>query len=404
MKLLSDYTFLHSVGRCIRHQADGEPDLAGLLQFATQLVFAETIAFSKVDGSEIISENHDILLALRESGIDETVLSFAKLTRDDFCASSIHAAELLATDLQFVLPNNQLAPHSLLPTARPNLGSKIMQYENRIHEVLLSGSDESRHELIKESLLPAYLGSAMYMLQSDNLWNSIQQIVAKGNWSKMETEYLSMYLRYYLNCQLACKTGQNENVSCEYAPSVSRSRLIDTYSSYVITRLSESVGQAAKALEPVSLGAPSIAEALVLKSKGDPVGLISEALSAREKAKELRGLLRSIYDRRTGDEYTSVPINEIRETILTLSKTLRQDLGIEERPEWRHALEFQFVGFVPIPSIKKDINKLIDWIVFKKNQKMVTVLSEFAKTLANCTAGRDRFAYQKLEANVRKNL
>ncbi len=401
MKLLLDHTSLHSVGRSIRHQATGEPDVSGLLQFATQLVFAEKIALSNVDSGSVISESRDILSTLRQIGVDGSVFSFVGITQKEFQAASIQAAELLAADLQFVLPNDQLAPEGLLPTAKPNLSSKLQQHVDRFHKAILSGSEESRKDLLNESLAPEYLGSAAYMLtKSDDLWSLVQKIVGMGNWGKKETEHLIVYLRYYLNCQLAHISGEEIDVSYEYAPAVSRSRIVKKYSTYVINKISESVGDAAKALEPVLLGAPSVSSALVLRSKGDPVGLISEALNAREKAKKLRNLLaKSVRYQKTSDDGITVDIHELRQRIAMLSKTLRQDLGIEEKPRLREAFELQFLGLVPIPSV----NRLIDWFVFKKNRKSIAVLSEFAKTLVDFT-GSDQLAYQKLEANVRKSL
>ena len=401
MKLLLDHTSLHSVGRSIQHRATGEPDLAGLLQLATQLVFAEKIALSNVDSGGVISESRGILSKLRHYGVDESIFSFFGITQEEFQAASIRAAKKLAADLKFVLPNNRLAPEGLLPTAKPNLDSKLQQHEDRVHKVVLSGSENSREDLLHESLDPEYLGSAAYMLtKSDDLWSSVQQIVSMGNWGKKETEHLGVYLRFYLNEQLAGIIGKGKGTSYEYAPAVSRSRIVNKYSAYVINKLSESVGEAAKALEPVLLGAPSVSSALVLRSKGDPLGLISEALNAREKAKNLRELLsKSIQYQKTNDDGVIVDIHEQRQTIAMLSKTLRQDLGIEERPRLRDAFELQFLGLVPIPSV----NRLIDWFVFKKNQKSIAILSEFAKSLVDFK-GEDQFAYQKLEANARKNL
>lgn len=399
MELLIDHTSLHAVGRCLQKEAMGEPDLAGLLQFATQIVFCNTISLSNVDSGGVINTSRDIASVLKPQGIDESIFSFINLTKDTFFRASINAAEKLAEDLNYVLPNTQLDPEKLLPTAKPNMDANLLQHVERVHNAISSGSIELRNDLLKESQNKEYLGSAAYMLaKSDSLWNVVRDIAIKSDWKKNDTDHLGVYLRYYLNNELAKLATTVNGDSYEYSPAVPRARIIDKYSIYVINKLSEVVGNAAKNLEPVLLGAPSVAGALVLRSKGSVKGLISEALRAREKATELRKALYCKLKCDTGHtECEDADIHKLRKTISTLSKALQQDLRIIEQPKLRDAFEVQFVGLIPIPNF----NKLIDWFIFKKNQKNITILSEFAKSLVNYKDS-DPYACKKLEDAVYK--
>lgn len=399
MELLIDHTSLHAVGRCLQKEALGEPDLAGLLQFATQLVFCNTISLSNIGSCDVINTSRNIASVLKPLGINESIFSFINLTNDTFFRASINAAEKLAVDLNYVLPNTQLDPEKLLPTAKPNLDANLLQHVERVHNAIYSGSIELRNDLLKESENEEYLGSAAYMLaKSDSLWKVVRDIATKSDWKKNDTEHLGIYLRYYLNNELAKLAATVKGNRYEYSPAVSRARIIDKQNAYVINKLSEIVGNAAKELEPKLLGAPSVAGALILRSKGSVKGLISEALRAREKATELRKALYCKLKCDTGHtECEDNDIHKLRKTISALSKLLQQDLGIEEQPKLLDAFEVQFVGLIPIPNFKK----LVEWYTFKKKQKNIAILSEFAKTLVN-DKHSDPYVYRKLEDTVYK--
>lgn len=397
MELLVDHTSLHAVGRCLTKKAVGEPDLAGLLQFATQLVFADAIILSNIDSGGVINASRDIASILNSEGVGTNILILTRLSKKSFCLASTQAADKLAEDLQYVFPNNELVPEGLFSVAKPNLNKKLMQHENKFYETILAGEESARRELLDESLNNDYIGSAAYMVtNSDSLWSAVRSFVEKGNWNQVENDRLNVFLRYYLNTQLAELVTTVRGTYTEYSPSVARARITNNINTYMIYKLSEVVGNAAKQLEPVLLGAPSVAGALVLRSKGDPRALLTEALEAREKAVELRkALSQKMRYEITKEGFKKRDIHEIRKIITTLSNTLRQDLGIVEKPKLSDALEMQFIGLVPIPNVKK----LINWFTFKKSQKSISVLSEFAKTLVDYQT-YDQLALNKLKNNV----
>ena len=148
MELLIDHTSLHAVGRCLQKEALGEPDLAGLLQFATQLVFCNTISLSNIGSCDVINTSRNIASVLKPLGVNESIFSFINLTNDTFFRASINAAEKLAVDLNYVLPNTQLDPEKLLPTAKPNLDANLLQHVERVHNAIFSGSIELRNDLL----------------------------------------------------------------------------------------------------------------------------------------------------------------------------------------------------------------------------------------------------------------
>ena len=80
MKLFLDNTGLHSVGRCLDGEAKGEPDVAGLLQFATQLVFSDELFYSAFESTGVAARSQSVSEKVSKLGVDSDLLRLASIS------------------------------------------------------------------------------------------------------------------------------------------------------------------------------------------------------------------------------------------------------------------------------------------------------------------------------------
>jgi hypothetical protein len=279
------------------------------------------------------------------------------------------------------------------------------QHYDNLHRAIKSGSGSARSELSAEGSDIQLIGSGARLVAiSDSLWIKASRLAQKKCWKKTDTAKLIVMMRCYLNQELATLLSQYEAGNVDYSPSVARGRIIQVQDSYVIGKLSAEIGLAAHKLEGVTLEAPPVAVALAVRAKGDPKGIIAEALFARDRATELRRHLRKVVDATRKETFTDSEdkqkaeiIHSLRNAVKDLAILLQQDLGLAARAGPRDALETEIVGFVPIPPRRK----MFEWAEYKWKRPRITILSEFAKTLANPT--NDKFALQKLYAFCQRN-
>lgn len=404
MKLFIDNTALHTVGRCLDGDARGEPDVAGLLQFATQLVFSDALLYSAFASTAVAARSEEFREKLSKLGIRSGELRLSPFDVTTYERTLLGAAEHLADDLQFAY-SPRMAKSPLIATSLPDLKPLEQEHYDNLHLAIKSSSDKLRHELTAAEADARLMGSGVRLLTiSDKLWIEACRLARNRSWRKADTSKLIVMMRCYLNQDLATLLSQSEHDSVDYSPSVARARIIQAQDAYALSKLSEAVGVAAHKLDGIELEAPPVALALALKAKGDPKGIIEEALIAREKATELRRYLRRVVDaarkEASADSEASkkdATIHRLRNAVRELATLLEQDLGIAPPPTLLSAFEISMIGPVPIPPLRK----MVEWAEHKWNRPRITILSEFAKTLANPTS--DKFALQKLYAACQRN-
>lgn len=404
MKLFLDNTGLHSVGRCLDGYAKGELDIAGLLQFATQLVFSDQLFYAAFCSAGVTARSQRVNEQVSELGVGSEVLCLSPSDAVSYERAGLSAAERLAGDLKFAFvgTTTESVP---IATCLPDLNPLRDRGYGKIHRALEIGNDSSRSELSVEGADMRLVGSAARLVtMSDNLWLQASRLARSKSWKKEDTAKLVALLRCYLNQELAMLLSQSEHDSVNYCPSVARARIIEGQDAYVLSKLTELIGEAAQKLDRIKLEAPPVALALALRAKGDPKAVITEALVARESATELRRYLREVIDAAKRDAATlrkdlrnDAEIDCLRKAVKRLASLLEQELHIAQCPEALDAFEGLMVGPVPIPTPRK----VKDWIRNKHDRPRITILSEFAKTVANPTS--DKFALKKLYANCQRN-
>lgn len=397
MYLWIDNTAIHSSGKCLEKRANGENDIAGILQLATQLVFSEKVFLGNYPMSEVGEKTISLVERITSYGIPEDTFQFVDMEKHAFFEACKNAAERLAEDLIYEFSNEDIVDKNQAKSAMPNLAQTQIELEEKTHKYLVEGlSDEERNDISGAMIQLGEDGASIYMLvASDSLWKTIRNLISNGGWTDKHTSRLLVFTRYYINEQLSLLSREKCAGVLEYAPSVTRSRMVSNRGQYVMNTLSRVVGDAAKALEPVLMGVPSISNALAICSKSCPEGILEEASKARSKAAPLRKYLNALIEKdyKKAETDKRNELHVIRKGINDLAQPLYQSLGLQKVSSIGDALELNFVGPFPVPSPKFIIN----WFKYIYNKRRIVVLSEFAKTLANQRV--DPHYYKKLLKN-----
>jgi hypothetical protein len=365
-----DNTGLHSAGRCLFGTSAGDADIDGLMQLATQIVFADEINMSSFESAVVRGRSWEILESLSALGLPRSALNIRELDEPAFARACRRAAAKFAEDLEGHRWGAE-GVAAMLPFTVPELrGTSTL---GSLNELICSGvSDTQRGELLQSAFGQRAAGAEHYMLMScDALWESVRRLARDSPWGPEQTQQLSVYLRYYLNEEIA------ELWSSIYAPAVARGRLVLRRTEIVLRALESAFARAAEKLAPHLPGVPSVAGALVLLANGDPAGVIEQAVRAREKATGLRRCIRAFARNLASDEADHG--HSTRADIESLGLTLEQELGLREAPRFTDALDFRTIWLLPIPSIPK----VREWLTFKMRRRPISVLGEFCKVLAD---------------------
>lgn len=383
MRTFIDNTGLHSAGRCLEAKALGLVDVKGLLQLGTELVFSEEILVSGFEYETIKQRSRSISHGLRRLGVPPDTLQIRSFRVYKYAKACREAALTFASEFEYVFPP---AVHSNadLQATRPDMRPEEFKFRQHLHALILedcSGDD------LKRAADPALVGRARssiaYMLATcPVLFQKVRDFAHSEGWSEETTWELVAALRYYANQELAAIKGSM------YTPAVARAELIRSCSDLLSERLSTVVTEAARRLQPRSLGIPGVAGALLIRSKGDPKGIVEEALSLRDKASELRDYLAE----KLRDFEPDCPgwHHELNVQIGKLGRVLEEELHPERRPHLTDAIQLH----VGPPFLSFQLAKLSKWREFMRLRKRITVLTEVSKTLAYDNT--ERTALQRL--------
>src|ERR1017187_137679 len=134
MKLFIDNTGLHAVGRCLEGEAKGEPDIAGLLQFATQLVFSHELFYSAFPGTGVASRSHEVSEQVSELGVSSDVLRLSPFDAVSYERTLLAAAERLADELKFAFTRTP-TKSVLIATSSPDLNPLEQRHYDNLHQI-----------------------------------------------------------------------------------------------------------------------------------------------------------------------------------------------------------------------------------------------------------------------------
>ncbi len=373
MNRFLDNTGFHAVGRCLSRKGVGEIDVRGLLQFATELVFSERLVIS---GFEIpsIKECSEALrsILVDDMGLEPEAINIAPYEAPEYGKACEEAGKTLFTDLRY-LSRELLSPPQVPPEAlKPYLPPENQTLAEMIYNLVTKQWDQSKlQEIARDSLKPNGAGSVPYtLLKCPGMLEQVRTMAGDRNWSPKTCDNLIAAVRCHINAELA------KEKNCAYSPAVARAELLRKANRTMVECLAMITVDAARSLLPRMQELPHIGDALIKNAKGDPKGVISEAITFRSRAAELRAYLAKrlrAYQHGTDDWCDAVSREGTR-----LARALQVELNPDEGPRLRDAIQLQLLP----PFFSIDPGSLDKWAEHRRVRRHVIVLAGMAKAIA----------------------
>lgn len=357
------------------------------------MIFSEETWISGSQPDGVTGRSEKISETLKALGVPETMRTARELPQAHVDHAIDEASQRFLEELNFADPmflsqkSNQTS--SLLPEQKTLL--------NGIDDWFIEAADpstcESRLVELHELAVAAKAGGwpVLMILRNDLLREAVLGRIQSGQLMPSGLKEFSIRMRFFINQEIAT-LGDH---SLSYAPSAARSKLISDNAAIVLKRVNKAISNATAGFEPVSIDLPPVAIALVNRSKGDPMGVISEALKLRESAKTFRehcaelvkNISRSADDEQRGRHKLTLFLRECEE-LLVDAMNGRHQHSIAD------SLEFDFLGlgFIPNPM------KLMSWLKHKQKFRRITALIDLSHSVVDSESS-DR-AYRKLLQRV----
>ena len=376
MDIWIDNTGLISSGNALERRALHQIDVEGLLQLLTQIVFCRRIYLNAFEPPRVAERTLEVKDKLEQLGLDREVIT---TTVDDptvYEEACRMAAQNCAIDLpEMILPDPTMAAFGpdirILSDVQTNLRIWSATESNLpriISRTFAGNSVERARDILIEKKAAA---AVEYMLAvSPELRYHVSEFIKKfGDWTPAHDYLLNSFMRIYLNDAL----GDLKNA--KYSPAIVRGRIIRRTNNLAFDRLQKALGEIAQKLSGQTLGLSSIAAALLSKSRGDPVGLVSEAIVLRDKAERVRSFLsdlsHAIYEDKVEGRF------RLEQTITDWTNTIEKELGLQDAPKFRDALEIHFVVGLPLAELQG--SKLAEWIEHRLIARRITILTDITK-------------------------
>lgn len=380
MQVWIDNTGLHGAGRCLVGEARTDYDVKGLLQLATLLVFAERIELGSFEPSEVSWTSEHFRSLIVNAGADEKDIVIRETPKERYESASRAAARFASEELIYRFsPDEQLV--YAVPQANIPRGA---QFQAERTENLVRETDPAILERVRKTALQSSAGGAVdFMLAaSADLRSAVAEIMDHyPDWSPGHTFQIESMLRAYLNENLA------EQLGSSYAPAIHRANVIYRQNQWIISKLGEEIDSVVKGLRGEPLGIPSVIAALIDRSKGDPRGLLVEALELRRKSGQLRAALSKLQAATVRADGAAQ--HKVQKEVKDLARGVRIDLGLES---FWDAIKIE----VSLGSAKMSspLPALLDWTRLRYQK---------GKRVALTDAVRDA-AFSKVDETMRRRL
>jgi hypothetical protein len=368
MHLWIDNTGLHGAGRCLVGEAKTHYDVKGLLQLATLLVFAEKIELNSFEPSEITEASKHFRSLIVAAGADGDSLVIRETSKERYEDACRAAADFASEELIYRFnPDEQL----ILGVPQANI-PRGAQFQAERTEDLARETDASTLESVRQTALESRAGGAVeFMLAtSSDLRNAIVEIMDYySDWSPGHTFQIESMLRAYLNENLA------EQINASYAPAIHRANVIFHQNQWILDKLGNEIHPVVEELRGEPLGIPSVIAALIDQSKGDPRGLLAEALKLRRKSGELRAALSELQAKASGSD--GAARHKVQDEVKDLARGVRIDLGLESL--W-DAIKLEVsLGSAKLSS---PLTALLDWAQLRYQKGKRVALTDAARNAA----------------------
>ena len=349
--------------------------LRGFMQMATLLVFSDSIAFSgfeieAVDRVGQQSRDAVISLGMRPESLRKRELTSAEYARACEDAACLAAGEWFS---HFVRSNSEVLPASFdVPTGAQTVAN--------VPASVKAGAFADASEQNSFLVMQRASGVVEYMLRASP---ALQEAVARTmsdteGWGRLESYRLESFLRLILNDQLA------KQIDGTYVPAVSRAEQLLHEGAVVADRAEHHLVEIMQHLKPYTPTVPKVSLELLRRAKGDPAGMINEALEMRRKTKPTRAYLRDriIQLRRNPTAPDPNPKEKIE-----FERQARVQLGLERETRIIDVLgvridqaALEILQVTGLPPVSLHGGKLVDWFKERLWRRRLLVLTELART------------------------
>jgi len=385
MRVWLDNTGVQSAALCLSGQGRSESDIKSLLQLATLIAFSDSLLVNGFEVPEVARRTAEISHNLAALGLDESAFCIQAETEDSFAAACAEAADGAAEDLPYVFrPAEPTAGDVLPPLLSPAMRATQAAFPDAL---AAEPSGQVLRELRVEALGRKSAGAVQIMLaESAELRRAVREVrSAFSPFSESCAEQLSGALRCFLNETLAARH------SASYVPAVARAELVRRESTAAIAAVERALGQVVEDLTPKPLSVPPIASYLIQKARGDPKGIIQEAIALREKTADVRAWLGRRL--RSSERDYSKYVHELLSSTEALRDLVRRELRLDKRALLTDGIELQLVLGVPTASLSASV--LRTWVKSRVSHGRIAILTDVSKVAAYPA---DPFALQKLRS------
>lgn len=391
MHIYLDNTGLHAVYRCLEGRANDEVDVAGLLQFATQVVFCDRLTVGAYEVSEVRNRTCSLLVELQSLGIEGQIVQQCVCSPEEWVVGCMRAGQAFAEDIEQLVPDEPFALAGTEPDFPLGTVSRDVELDS------LLSKDHTEVELADRAsaaLERKAAGMVEYTFAAcAPLWSAARTTYRhRGGWSKQTSDYLAVLLRLYRNRLFARDMG------AEYSPAVPRARLLRQEDELLYGRLLRVLTDAAAKLRSGELPVPAVSSVLIAKAKGDPRALLREARHLRDRMGAIRQILGEFHDSATLDEVDRKL--HVTRRLREVSRCIEAELGLADAPALHGALRITFV--LGLPAIGLDVVRLAEWFRHRWMRRQTAVLTELS---ANAAFGaKQTLHYKRLVAHSMSRL
>ena len=301
MKILIDNSYLHSVSRCIQGKAKQDTDLNNYYRFLGEIISHRSILITAKKDETVYENTIKNIKILKDLGNSKTVVEYINPENLNYNS----ATNRVAISLQLMnLPTLVFTKQS--EDISPNF--KGNNPDINFHNWLI-GKGKEFNSLNLEKYGALYI--PIIVIKKAKLWNNIHRFIKElPNWEEKNSLALASKLRSWVYNEVS------NSIEALYVPSISRGVNINLkFSSPSLRKLLFTDNAIHNDFEKYLNSNNNIITSILLRNNANPVEAIKDALSLRNKIKDLRNHLYRTPMLKTGDALLVYQYEKIEELV-----------------------------------------------------------------------------------------
>jgi hypothetical protein len=351
-----------------RHGLLGHIDVEGLLHFSTLLIFSDGLLVNGFEPHVIANRTLEVIDQLRFLGVPRNALAVVAPEASRYWRACEDAARACSKDLLATFDRS----HNDALGTQPDLPQHEQEAIFSFVRVATGRESVSELESIRAAGIERKSSLAIHYMLSCSSSLRAQLAILIGTaprWDDSQTSRVDTYLRLFLNDALA------RQLNTLYAPAVARARTLRLHRRLLLDDLLKRLDAAIADLTGGPIGIPSVASALLKRSKGEPRAIVEEALLLRARASPLWSWL----DRLTKGVGLDDPEDYLRarQEIEELIRDVIATLRLGDTATMGDAIDVLIIW--GIPSVVVSTRTLKSSIRRRFRRKRIAVLTDISK-------------------------